>query len=338
MKTALRILLSLSAALLLLWALAEWGDVTLADVTQTLRRIPLQTWALAFAVHCGIYVVRTLRFLALMPQGERPPFGAVLAVSAAHNLAAYVLPARAGEATFVLYLKGTQGVSTGAGIASLVVSRLLDLATMCAALAGAMIWLSGGDAWEGGQAAGLFGGLALAAVAAVLYFASFAGDRFVGLLQSLVRALGLGRNRLGARVLESGEHLGETLRLVRRSGGIPSAVVLSFAIWLGVFVFYTILARGFGLPDGIGLVETGFGASMAVLTNILPINSIAGFGTQEWGWTFGFGLLGIEPELAISTGVGVHLVQLAHVCGLGLLGHLGMGLATKRPATPDETE
>lgn len=338
MKTFVRILLSLSAALLLLWALAVWGDVSPADVSATLRRIPLQTWALALAVHCGIYVARSLRFRLLLPRDERPSLAAVLAVSSAHNLAAYVLPARSGEATFVLYLKGSSGVSMGAGLASLVVSRLLDLAMLAALLALATFWLSRGEHWEATPAAGLVAALLLALLAGLLFFASFAGQRFVGLLHRVVRGLGLGKLRLGARLLERGEGLGETLSLVRASGGTPAAVALSGVIWLGVFTFYAILARGFGLPPEIGLVEAGFGSSLAVLTNILPINSLAGFGTQEMGWVFGFGLLGIERELAFSTGVGVHLVQLANVCALGLLGHIGMALLSNRSAADDQTE
>ena len=50
----------------------------------------------------------------------------MLAIGAAHNLASYVLPARSGEASLVLYLRGTCGVAPGAAVASLVVSRALD--------------------------------------------------------------------------------------------------------------------------------------------------------------------------------------------------------------------
>jgi len=338
LKTALRTFLSLAAALLLLWGLAVWGDVSAATVAATLRRIPVGTWCTALAVHCGIYAARSLRFQMLMPAGERPSFGAVLAVSAAHNLAAYVLPARAGEATFVLYLKGSRGVSTGAGLASLVVSRMLDLATLSAALAIATAWLVGARGWTESPATSWFAVGLLALCAGLLFYASFAGKRLVGLAQRLVRLLGLGRSKLARRLIERSEHLGDTLQLVREAGGIPTAVLLSLVVWGGVFLFYAILAGGFGLPENIGFVEAAFGSSIAVMTNILPINSLAGFGTQEWGWAFGFGLLGVGRELAISTGVGVHLVQLANVCGLGLLGHLGMALWPKRPAAPRPSE
>ena len=82
----------------------------------------------------------------------------------------------------------------------------------------------------------------------------------------------------------------------------------------------------------IGFAEAAFGSSVSVMTNVLPVNALAGFGTQETGWVLGFGLLGIDRELAFSTGVSVHLVQLAHVIAFGALGHLVMGFLRRAPA------
>jgi hypothetical protein len=96
-----------------------------------------------------------------------------------------------------------------------------------------------------------------------------------------------------------------------------------------------LLARGFGLPENIGLPEAAFGSSLAIMTNVLPINALAGLGTQETGWVLGFGLLGVEADAAFATGVGVHLVQLANVVLLGTLGHLGMALIPSRTAVDE---
>ena len=42
----------------------------------------------------------------------------------------------------------------------------------------------------------------------------------------------------------------------------------------------------------------------------------------------------VDRELALSTGLNVHLVQVLNVCLLGLLGHLLMGaLAARRTST-----
>ena len=71
-------------------------------------------------------------------------------------------------------------------------------------------------------------------------------------------------------------------------------------------------------------------SSWAMLANLLPINGFAGAGTQELGWVVGFRMLGVPEDLALSTGLGVHLVQLFNVVALGLLGHLAMALLPVR--------
>ena len=109
-------------------------------------------------------------------------------------------------------------------------------------------------------------------------------------------------------------------------GGLAAAALITCCVWLCLFFMYGLLARGFGLPPSIDLPRAVFGAGMAVATNLLPINALAGLGTHEVGWVLGFGLLGIERDLAFSTGVSVHLVQVLNVCLMGLIGHIALGL------------
>ena len=330
LKLAVRVFLSVAAAAVLLWVLARWGEVRPGDVAAALRRLSLSTWAAAFATHLGIYAARTQRYRVLIPEAERPGFGPTFAVGAAHNLAAYVLPARSGEASLVLYLKGLCGVSGRAALASLLVSRALDLATLAGSLGAITLVLSLGERWAVPREVGLSAGAGLFALTACFLVASVRGEWLVNAAGRVLGALGLGRTQLGARLLVRGEQLSDALRDARGTGGLGRAALLSLLVWLGVFGFYAQLAQGFGLPERIGFVEAAFGSSLAVMTNVLPINAMAGFGTQETGWVLGFGLLGVDRELAFSTGVGVHLVQLAHVVALGALGHVAMGLIGRR--------
>ena len=130
----LRVLASLLVAAGLLWALVAWGGVEPGDVLATLAGLTPRQWLSALCVHAGIYLLRALRFSTLMPSDVRPSFGRILAASSAHNLAAYVLPLKSGEATFILYSTGVGGVPPRASMASLLVSRLIDLTVLCACL------------------------------------------------------------------------------------------------------------------------------------------------------------------------------------------------------------
>jgi uncharacterized protein (TIRG00374 family) len=325
LKLALRVLLSSAVAVLLLAALAHWGGIERGEVVATLKRLRFSTWAMAALVHLGIYAARGVRYRLLLGPGERPSLAASLAIGAAHNLASYVLPARAGEATLVLYLKGLCGVPAGSGVAVLVVSRALDMATLAGTFSLVTLWLAHSGSFEVSRGLGLGLGATLLALTTCFTVAAVRGEWLLALLARALHLAGIGRTAWGSRLLERGRELERALRATRSAGGLLPAALLSFGVWLGVFAFYAILARGFGLPAEIGFPEAAFGSSLAVMTNVLPLNALAGFGTQETGWVLGFGLLGVDGDLAFRTGVSVHLVQLAHVVALGALAHLVMG-------------
>lgn len=330
MKVLVRLLIPAALAAILLTLLMVWGGVGLSDVWSTLRGLPPALYLGALGIHVGIYALRVARYRALLPRDQRPSYGAVMAVSASHNLAAYVLPAKSGEATFVLYLKGLFGVSGVAALASLVVSRLYDFAVLCAALAAATLWLTFSEHWSAPAWSGLAGAASLFVVSGSFLALTLRGERALAPLGPCLRFLRLEGTLLGRRALAFAERAAEALRAARGTTPAPALLLLSGLIWLGVFLFYALLARGFGLPERIGLFEAAFGSGLAVLSNILPINAMAGIGTQEAGWVLGFGLLGVERERAFSTGLAVHLVQLFNVVGMGLLGHLAMGLLPRR--------
>ena len=322
--------LSAAAGMALLVVMMVWGGVSPADVLRTLLGLPPWVFLLCLAIHITIYCLRSLRFLSLIPRHQRPTFTAMTAVSAAHNLASYVLPAKSGEATLVLYLKGVCRVSGAAGLASLIVARLYDFAVMCGVMALSSIWLATTRHWDAPPWMGLAGGAGLGLASALFLLLALRGERVMGPLRLGLRTLRLDRTRLGKKVYELSQRTSDALRLARGGASVPGLLALTALVWTGVFVFYALLARGFGLPERIGLLEATFGSGLAVMSNILPVNAFAGFGTQETGWVLGFGLLGIDRESAFSTGLAVHLVQLANVCLLGLAGHLVMGALPRR--------
>jgi uncharacterized protein (TIRG00374 family) len=314
----------------LIAGLVSWCNVSFAELLERCKNLAPSTLALAFAVHVAIHAMRAQRFRTLIPSAERPPYLSTFAAASAHNLAAYVLPAKTGEVALVVYLKAHGGVSNKAGLAALLVSRVLDLSTLALALALASIYLALARPDVAPKGAFAFA-VACIAAAGVLSLLASRGDWIVAIGARLARWAQLHRMKLGEKLLARSTELGSALR--EAAGGVlVIATLQSLAMWAGIFAFYEILGRGFGLGSSIGFFETAFGSGFAVLSNLLPINSFAGAGTQEVGWVFGFGLLGLPRELALSSGLAVHAVQLANTIALGLLGHLGMGVLPRRVA------
>ena len=328
----LRVTISTAIGAAFLWILFRWSKLDPAELWSSWKRLSWTAALCAFAVHIAIYIVRSQRFRVLLPVEHRPTSAAMLAISAAHNLAAYVLPAKSGEMMLVVYLRSHSGVPATQGLAALLVSRLLDLATLCFCLAIAMVYLAitrpeSAPAWFYAVAIGLM------ATTALLMLLSARSDVIVRCVAWFARVLGLERWNLGLRLLARAEDLSLALREAPAGRVLWIAAAQSLAMWLGIFIFYSILARSFGLPENLGLAEAAFGSSLVVLSNLLPINSFAGFGTQEAGWVLGFGVLGVSRDLALSTGLGVHLAQLASTIVLGIAGHVAMGWLPRRGAS-----
>jgi uncharacterized protein (TIRG00374 family) len=314
----LRSIVSFLIAVALVWALLEWSDVHLADVARTVARMPLSSFLIALAIHCAIYALRAWRFRTLIPGAPPPTLAQAVVIGAAHNLATYLLPAKTGEGAWVVYLKTRLGVSASVGLASLVVARLLDLAVLCGELGVVCLWLAwtgraGALPWPAG-----FGALLLALT--LLFFVLASRSHWLtSMARQLLAWSGLARTRIGERIGLQLASVAAALRDASSRGRLARAALLTVPQWVGIFAFYAVLARALGLDAGVGFVEACFGSSLAVLTNLLPINGFAGFGTQEGGWVLGFGILGVPRDAALATALGVHVVQLFDTLLLGLI-------------------
>lgn len=324
-----RVLLSLALAAVLLVPLVVWGGVDAGDLERTWGRLTWQSYATATALHVAMYVLRAVRFRVLFPPAERPESRPVLAVNAAYTMAAFVLPAKIGEASFVLYANRVFGASASTALAALVVSRLLDLATLAGgfALACFALVLSGGHdgtPWLRPLGAGLL------AVSVACFVLSARGDWLMRIATTIVRSLGLGRLALGRKVLERSTQVAAGLRLAGGEGRLLLATLVTIPLWLSIFLFCAVLARGLGLPAEVTFAQATFGASLAIVTSLIPVSAFASFGTLEAGWVLGFGVFGVARDVAAATGLGLHVVQLFNVIVFGLLGHVAMASWARR--------
>lgn len=314
----------------LLGALMFWGGLSPQEVAATIAELPPGAYASALGLHVSTYLLRAARFHVLIPSSVRPSYRRTLFVSSAHNLASYMLPAKMGEAAFPVYLRMQCGVPSSIGLATLLVARFLDAAMLCTGLATACLVLRASGRFPGLEWLGLVGGLLVLATIFFLVL-SLRGDLLVRLIAGFLRLLRADHWRFGKALLERSSSLTHALRASANHGRIWGAILFTVPLWFTIFGFYTLLARAMGLSADIGLLETGFGASLAGAFNLLPVNGFAGVGTQEIGWVTGFNqFLGYDYDLALGVGIGVHLVQLFNIVAMGLCAHLAMGLLPSR--------
>jgi len=326
-KTAQRIVLSVAISIAVLAALMWFTDTHPKVLLGTLSGLSPWVFLLAFAFHMGTYCLRALRFWLLIPRALRPTYRRIWILSGAHNMASYLLPAKTGEASWVVYLRTFTGVPSAPGIASLVVSRLLDAAVLASALSVACMYLvHAGGHGQLGEIAKYGAPLALTGV--LLAAISVRGDLLVHLLSRSLRFACLTHWQTGERLVAKITEIAHAMRAASKGHRLGLAALITLPVWFCIFAFYAVLARGLGIADGFetGLTfpEAIFGSSLAVLANLLPVNGVAGVGTQELGWTSGFVLLGVQESRALVVGLAVHFVQLFNVVAVGLFCHLVM--------------
>jgi len=330
-----RVLLSTALAAVPFAFLVLRGDVNPLEVVEGLARLPLGVYLAALSLHLFTYAMRAQRLRFLLPREARLGFRRALTVSAAHNMASYLLPAKTGEASLVIYLRMTSSMRASTSLAALLVARFLDGAMLSGALAAACLALRSSGRypsldWLGALSAALVG------FSALCLFASVRGDLLVRFVQVALRALHLQRHRLGERLLERSNGFALALNAAGEDRLVGAALV-SVPMWLSIFAFYTLLVSEISTP--LPFSEVTFGASLAFLCNLLPVNGGAGMGTQELGWVTGFHeVLGIDYGEALSTGLGVHLVQLANIVGMGVVAHLALGIAPRIGLEPRTDE
>lgn len=111
------------------------------------------------------------------------------------------------------------------------------------------------------------------------------------------------------------------------------------AKYVSLYLLLLSLLHGFGLwATDISFFKTILGITGAELTGALPIKGLAGFGTWESAWALTFNLLGIDgtgvhaADLAVLSGIGLHLITNLFEYSLGILSILWLALYGKKHA------
>ena len=318
MPRALRIVLSLALASGLLAAVILGTGLSWPDLEGSFRALGWRLWGASLAVQGTLYVLRALRLRALLRSGERAPsLPSLTAVSASHTTLAYFLPARLGEAALPVLLARSAGTGASAGTAALLLVRLLDLVCLSVLMAAACLSLGAGELavrlpWLTAVGSALL-------LPALLFGALLLrSSTMVELGTGLLSRTGIGRFALGERLLAFLPRVAADVASVDRRA-LAVAALWSAPLWFGVFAFWGLVAVGTGLEQ-LGWAEATFGASLTVLSTLLPLNLFGGLGFQDAGFALGFGLLGVPPEAAAASALATHAVYALNLALFGLLG------------------
>lgn len=290
-----------------------------------LRDVSPATLLLCAGIYVAAHVVRALRF-SLVLGGGAPPFPEMFAVVSIHNLMNQLMPVRTGEGAYPVLLKRVSGIGYGAGVTSLLVVRVYDLATffcMFIVFFAYRVFVSGGATLAGSA---LLVGLLALSLLSLRHVDGVLGF-FIKALAAVVRRLGLGaspRLDMAGRL----SAVAEEMKALETGGRFVRLTAQSVSIWLLTFAMFHAFVKSTG--GGAGFVDTVLGSSGAVLTTLLPVNTFGSIGTLEGGWTLGLAAVGVDREHALASGLLMHGFVIVVGLALAAMGSVFLRLSAQR--------
>jgi len=289
-----------------------------AELRETLAEVSPGLLIVAAAAAFLFISARAWRYRLLINAGPHRS-GTILAITLGSWGASLVLPGPTGDAAFIWLARRRLNTPVAVAAGASVLSRLLDVASLLlialvtAPLAGVIL-----------PRPVLAGGAALAVVIATGLAALFARRSRHALLRwverrSLPAAIG---RPLHTAIDELG------------SAHQPAMLVLvTLLARLATGAQYALLFAALDQP--LSIVQVWFALSVRTLLLAVPVQGLGGLGTTQVWWTVGLTLLGWPADLALTTSLAVHLLDLFISLPQAAAGWVI--LAIRRPAAPAET-
>lgn len=289
----------------------------LDDLGQAFGRLSLAPLLLVLLLNIATSLLRALRFqLLLSLRGTR--VSSLTAVVLLCNLLSNVVPARLGDLSYPAFFLRNFGTPIAHSLPALFLARIFDLGAV------ATIFLA--SALFAPTLPPIVQGLIRIVGISLLVLVLLAG---IGVLtvrtemplgRSCTRFIGwAGTTRVGCAIAKYGTFQEASCVIKRFASPVLLIAVgaISLGIWLSMYLVGFVILRSLGVAVDIA---TSFAAqSLTLVTVILPLNSIGGFGSFEGSWVAAFVLLGVPAPDAITSGVVSHLIVFAYQVLLGLI-------------------
>jgi len=319
------LLLLLTAALLGLF-------LRQADFNQVWREIRAAnvTWLLAALVAtAATYVLRALRWVYLLH-----PIGAVHLPIAFRTTvigfaASFLLPARAGEFIRPYLLARREGLSAAATFATIIIERLLDLATILLLLGLFLLTFQPGPSldptvFRAVKAGGLVAAAGAVGALSMIFIASGYSDRLGTAVRRLEAVL---PRRIAHGVARIAERFVLGFAVMREPRQLLAACVLSFPLWLSICGGVWFVMRAFHMT--LPFLGSFLVASLLVIGVSVPTPGAVG-GFHE---AFRIGatvFYGFDNDRSIGAAIVLHAISFVPVTLLGVAFMLQDGLSLGR--------
>lgn len=333
MKNAFRLTLGILLAVLLLWLATRGVDsAELLSAMTHAKPVPLVLVVLLTVV---MYVIRAMRWRLLFPALQKAPILDLFGITNIGFMAGLFIP-RAGEVLRPYLASRRYGVGVSAGLASILLERLIDLITVLSLLALYMFVLPR-PAAERSDAlmTTLRAGAGLAFAVAIAGMAFLAALRVEGgpARRLLDWSLGLLPVKIGIQIRGLVSSFISGLDVFGSSPAQWARLIAeSFALWvlIGGIIHLNSIAFGFEIP-----FHTSF-LIIAFLTVGVAIPTPGMVGGFHASYTLALtAIYGMDQGQAVAAGAMLHALQNLPVLVLGIafLGREGLSFRSMRKIT-----
>jgi uncharacterized protein (TIRG00374 family) len=294
----------------LLWLFAR--NVNVAEVWRSILRADVWFLTAAVAVTVLAWIFRAVRWLVLLAPVGRARFRTAFRTTVIGFAATFLLPGRIGEILRPYLLARQEGFKATTTFATVIVERLLDVATVMLLFACALPFAG----VRVGRDIMIAGGIsAAAAVGALAVLFVFAGhpERVGQWVERLARLLPRKAAAAAARVAHA---FAEGLAVMRSPSQLVKAAAWSLPLWvsLAVSIWWTSLAFDLTFPfSGSFLVMMCLAAGVSLPTP----GGVGGF-----HWTYRFAVttfFGAPVDVAAAAAFVLHAVSFVPVTIVGLV-------------------
>ena len=317
MKKIANILIGSLVTVFLVWFLLK--QISLRELQQIFSEIPLIFILLAFAAYVCSFVFRSLKFKILL--GDLS-FRETFSIACVHNMMLNILPARTGELYFV-YLVKKRGLKGAKAASALLISRIFDFISVAILFLAFYIFIDKVSITIEGilHIIVFFVLLVIVCLFCVVYF----GDFFFGIAKKLVSLFEIDKFKWVSFLLEKIEFLIKSFEIVKLHRKFFVVLLISLGVFASqLSMMYLLLI---GMRVELPFLSALLALTMLFIFNIVPIQSLAGLGTFEGFWTFAFMLVGLNKNLAISSGFIQHILSILFFLAVGFYGMMQLRLS-----------
>jgi uncharacterized protein (TIRG00374 family) len=307
----------ISLVLIILWLhialLPEGGLIAIAAVISTANLYWLMP---AFALFAIAYILRAIRWWFLLrPFRTKGNPGTLFPMLVGGIFLTYVVPLRAGDIATPYWLREKTGTRFTAGLASVLLARLLDFASLILIVVLFAILLFGS----------IFNVMRylivgfIMAIAFIAFFLLIRNNRFVGFISGLLGRLFKPSKRLSEEVPDFVGNAAIDMRNVIGSWNSGWALLISVPLWVLETMKLSFLALAFGVP--LDFIAGSFSAAISYVGGhglaILIPAGIGIFLIQTITLSSWLVILGVPDAVIASIAL---LDGLVYVIGLTILG------------------